>query len=330
MLERAARDWGLESSRTRLLRDGLNHVYAAEREDGGEVVIRVSDAAHRSVEQIESELFWLDHLSRHGCRVPTPVRTREGELLESFDQGERGFHVALFERIAGHDLWCRYDVLSTPEFPRQIGKLVGRVHRLSEGLEFPADRERGEWYEETECMVPEHPADCYDLPTIEAMSSYQQALIEKSKRADPRHYGLVHRDVTGLNLLYDRGELTLLDFELGCRFWRVADLSPLLWVQFVVPSWQEDGADAEGARNFVRRFAEGYREEHPLDGEQLQLLPDLMPIREILFYVLAKPHVEKWDDAIPHSRVPLSETIAWMERRWQNGPPDYGFDFDGL
>ena len=330
ILERVAEDWGLESARTRLLRNGLNHVYEAESRGGEKLVVRVSDGAQRRVEQIQSELTWLDHLSRHQCPVPTPVRTSGGELLETFELNGAEYHVALFQRLDGSDLWGKEAITAQPDYQRHLGRIIGRLHRASESLHVPERLRRGQWYEETEILMPAEFPHQFHAPTAEAMYRHQEKMRALSASADPRHYGLCHGDVHGMNLLYDRGRIWVLDFELGCYSWRILDFSVLLMCDYLVPIWRMESASPETAREFIRNVVGGYREEHEFDSAQLELIPALIGIREIIIYTVTKFDPEKWDRAIPRRRGNSAEFVAWMEDRWSNGRTDYGLNLRGI
>jgi len=185
-----------------------------------------------------------------------------------------------------------------PELQRQFGKIIGRMHRASDSLELPEKLKRRHWYEDAELMMPASIPKVYDKATADMMFAHQHLLEEFAAEADPKHYGLCHRDVHCLNLLYDKGKMWLLDFELGCQCWRMVDISISLLFLFYLPLWKLEGKGPKDAREFLRNVVEGYRSEHELENEQLAMLPDLMRLRETLFYVLAMTELEKWGEAI--------------------------------
>lgn len=330
ILERAAQDWDLVSSRTHLLRNGLNHVYAAQGQLGEDLIVRISDGAHRTALQIEGELSWLDHLSRHRCAVPRPVRTADGKLLETFEHKDKEYHVGLFEKLDGDLLLPEPKRWLDPKLQRQFGKMIGRMHRASDSLELPAQLKRRHWYEDTEMMMPANVPKVYDEATADMMFSHQHLMEEFAAEADPNHYGLCHRDVHCLNMLYDKGKIWLLDFELGCYCWRMVDLSISLLFLFYLPLWKLEGTGPKEAHDFLRHVVEGYREEHTLESEQLAMLPDLMRLRETLCYVVTMPELEKWQEAIPMGQCTMEELFDWIEERWQHGFPEYELDVSGI
>lgn len=330
ILEKIAEDWDLETSRTQLIRNGVNHVYRAKNHDDQNLVVRLSDSSYRHPEQIESELRWLDYIAQHGCSVPTPVPNVNGELIEVCEHNGRQYYASLFQWLNGHNLWCREDIIAQPEYQRNLGRIIGRLHRVNNGLVLPVHLRRGHWYEETTLFMPADIPDYLDPLTAEAMYRHQEKMRTLSLEADSKLYGLCHGDLHGLNMLYDNGQIWLLDFELGCYCWRCQDFCVLLMCDYLAPIWCVDGATSERAREFIKNAVAGYREEYEFDSCQLELINDLVAIREIIIYILIKSDPEKWDRAIPWLRGSMSEFICWMEERWKKGKPEYEWDFSGI
>lgn len=330
ILERIAEDWHLETSRTQLIRNGVNHVYRAKKKFGDQdLVVRLSDSSYRHPEQIESELRWLDYLAQHECSVPTPIPNVNGELIEVFEHNGRQYYASLFKWLNGHDLWSREDIIVRPEYQLNLGRIIGRLHRVNNGLDLPVHLRRGHWYEETTLFVPAEIPGYLDPLTAEAMYHHQEKMRSLSIEADSRLYGLCHGDLHGLNMLYDNGQTWLLDFELGCYCWRCYDFCALLMCDYLIPIWRMNGATAESAREFIKNVVAGYREEYEFDSSQLELISDLVATREIIAYVLIKADPEKWDQAVPH-RGKTTDFIGWAEERWKKGRPEYGWNFSGI
>ena len=104
----------------------------------------------------------------------------------------------------------------------------------------------------------------------------------------------------------------------------------MLMCDYLVPIWRLEGASLEAAREFIKNLVAGYREEHHFDGTQLELMPGLIGIREIIIYTVTKRDPEKWDRSIPRRHGTNAEFVAWMEDRWSNGRTDYGLDLGGI
>lgn len=332
LLAFAAADWGFQIAGTRLIRDGCNQVFETRLLNGEPLIVRISDDTRRDLPSIERELNLLDRLALNDCAVPAPVRNLRDELFTTYEPGTGRFHVAAFRRLEGHILWCRHAITGRPEFQRQLGREIGRIHRIMDSLNQADAFEFGSWFDLSETCLPSDLPDVYRREIAGTMMSHQEEMRGRLTEANPRHLGLIHGDLHGMNMLYDQGKLWLLDFEFACRSWRVAELTVYLSCEHLNPRWRPDGETdaADDARQFLVHLAAGYREEFGLDPAQFEVMPDLLRLRESFLYSLMKPDPERFDDSVPIQRGSHAAMLKGIEKRWENGLPDYGIDFSGI
>ncbi|MEM1058263.1 MAG: phosphotransferase [Verrucomicrobiota bacterium] len=331
VLEHVAQDWELDADSPRLLRDGHNHVYEARTPGGEPLIVKVTDGALREAVDLESELFWLAGLAERGCAVPTPVPARDGRSFASYQDGERTFHAALFQRLEGNTL-DRPDpaIWDNPVFQREFGRLLGQLHRATDEIDFPPRLVRKQWYQDVEMMVPPTMPPVYDAGVISQMHAHQQKMRALADQATPPAYGLSHCDLIGPNVLRDGDRLWMLDFEMGCQHWRVIELAVLVLFFHVLLVWKLPDSSPETVHTLLQNLLAGYRQEHALDAAQLEMLPDTIGLRESFVYMVARPTPEKWDAAIENRNCTWRETVTDIEERWRNGRPSYDLDLHGL
>ncbi|QDT99277.1 phosphotransferase enzyme family protein [Gimesia aquarii] len=308
--------WGLVPEKTELVRDGINHVFATEFENGAPVIIRISDGALRGRGEILGELFWLDHLIRHGCTVTTPIPSRGGELLETIELDEGTMHVSCFERFGGRQLDPATDAEWNDELFLKLGREIGRIHCASDKLQLPADRDRRPWYKSKSMQFPDPLPAVYNPQVVDAMRAFINKLREWPTPF--RHYGLVHRDLHKGNFLVENGKVQIIDFDLGCYGWRAVDLAVLLFSSYYYPSLRVPHA-SELAGNVLAKVVQGYREEYTLDGEQLDMVGDMILLHTIHNYIVIAPAEEHWQIALGDPQPTVTESLAWIEQLWLNG-----------
>ncbi|QDV21645.1 serine/threonine protein kinase [Gimesia panareensis] len=309
--------WGLVLDKTELVRDGVNHVFATERVDGAPVIIRISDGNVRERGEVLGELLWLDHLISHGCTVTTPILSRGGELLESIEVDEGTMHVCCFQRFGGRQLNPATDAQWNDELFVRLGREIGRIHRASDDLQLPADHDRLSWHEIRLGQFPDPLPDFFHPQVVEAMRVYTDEWKSRPKVAG--HYGLVHRDLHAGNFLVENGEVQIIDFDLGCYGWRTMDLAVLLFIYYYYPSLRVPGATAELAGHVLKMLVQGYREEYPLEREQLETVGDMFMLNSVNNYFLMLPEPEHWQVAMGNPRIPVTESLAWIEQLWLDG-----------
>ena len=145
-----------------------------------------------------------------------------------------------------------------------------------------------------------------------------QAFTDKmrTRPQKPRHYGLVHRDLHSGNFLVERGEVQIIDFDLGCYGWRPMDFTVLLFAHYYSPSLRVSDASPELAGHVLATLVRGYRDEYTIDLDQLEMVGDLLKLREILCYIAMAPAPEHWQIAMGDRHPTAAESIAWIEKLW--------------
>lgn len=309
--------WGLVPEKTELVRDGVNHVFATEFVDGAPVIIRISDGALRERGEILGELLWLDHLIRHGCTVTTPIPSRGGDLLETIELDEGTMHVSCFERFGGRQLDPVTDEEWNDELFLKLGREIGRIHRVSDELQLPADRDRRPWYESKLGQIPDPLPDVFNPQVADAMRAFTNEL--RRRPTPSRHYGLVHRDFHAGNFLVENGKIQIIDFDLGCYGWRMMDFAVLLFLYYYYPSLRLPHASSELAGHVLAMMVQGYRDEYSLDHEQLETLSDMILLHTVLNYFLMSPTVEHWQVAMCNPHPSIAESLTWIEQLWLDG-----------
>ncbi|MEW4561906.1 phosphotransferase [Bremerella sp. JC770] len=309
--------WGLVLEKTSLIRDGINHVYGTETRDGAPVIVRISNGAVRSQAELSGELLWLAHLRKNGCTVTHPIPSQRGELLETIERDDAILHVACFERFPGQHLGKTSTDQWNDELLLELGRQIGRIHRLSDGFHLPPDKDRKQWYEIEETHFPDPLLPAYNTDVVAAMQAFLGNL--RARPTQPRHYGLVHRDIHAGNFLVDAGKIEIIDFDLGCYGWRTMDFATLLFARYYFPSICVPDASPKAAGQCLAMLVRGYREQYTMDQEQLETVRDMILVHSTLNYAVVCPAIEHWERAIPTGNCSVAESMAWLESLWLGG-----------
>lgn len=309
--------WGLVPGKTELVRDGINHVFGTESQAGAPVIIRISDGATRSRGELLGELRWLDHLITHSCTVTTPIASRRGELLETIDLDGNTMHVCCFKRFGGRELHPATDAEWNDELFFNLGREIGRIHRVSDQLQLPPDEDRLPWYESKLTRIPNPLPEDFNPRVAEAMRAFLAEL--RGRPTLPGQFGLVHRDLHSGNFLYEEGKVEIIDFDLGCYGWRTMDFAVLLFSHYYYPSLRVPNA-TKLAGHVLATMVRGYREEYTIDREQLETIGDMILLHTILNYFVMVPAMEHWQIAMGDPQPPVTESLAWIEKTWLDGP----------
>lgn len=262
--------------------------------DGVPMILRISFRTDRSRNQIESELDFIEYLSRGGLRVSKPVTSRNGNLIETLETNGHLFHISSFIkgkglRVPDNDYKYREDA-PIEEYFHNWGATLGRMHALSKDYHPSNEIERRpDWFElhKNRLVILEQM-----LPELGKVHQRILSLLLEIKEipVNQETYGLIHGDFNDGNFTvnYDNGEITVFDFDDCCYFYYLYELAT---------AW-EGGIGRVMFRGLEERVAfmdhymatviKGYKEENELPKGALEHLPTfilLVQVEELLHYL---------------------------------------------
>jgi Ser/Thr protein kinase RdoA (MazF antagonist) len=229
---RGLEHWNLSPDTTiRLLNVSENATFLLDDPHGFELVLRVHRLGYSSVDEIRSELQWMEALRRDGIMdTAAAVAGRDGQLVQTLPPiGDGAPRLAVvFERLPGTEP----DAAGAVQWFKRLGEATARMHRHARGWMLPRGFCRKTW--DLETMVGEHGfwgpwraavgLDADGTAVLaRAVDQIGQRLARFGRGADV--FGLVHADLRLANLLVDGADLRIIDFD-DCGFsWFVYDFA---------------------------------------------------------------------------------------------------------
>lgn len=271
--------FGLRSEQLKELEAFENFVFEYSSPDGPGI-LRVTQAHHRSVEEIQAELDWVRFLTDRGVTIATPIPAQDGrELVVSRDEK---YMALAWQKVPGvslvgeevEHLWC-------PALYQEWGRTLGCMHRLSEEyVEPPGRPTRWSWSEDRYVrdwqtdVGPDHPqATASWLSTLESLKRLPKNFA---------NYGIIHADLHAKNFFWDEGRLQIFDTD-DCQYnWFAADLASVLTSVSLSERAQPQTEDF--VEDFRQHFMRGYKLEFELSPEELEHLPLFRRFRELLIF----------------------------------------------
>src|SRR5687767_9193913 len=95
-LEAVKRFWPIRA-KPRFIRAVENFVYAIDV-DGTEWILRLTCSNRRSIDELASELDWMQFLSANGLSVGYPLASLRGNLVERLSGGNGDYYAAVFRK----------------------------------------------------------------------------------------------------------------------------------------------------------------------------------------------------------------------------------------
>ncbi len=275
ILTEAARRYGVEPGKVRLLDGFESFMYELERSDGT-FILRIGHSLRRTPDLVRGEVDWINYLAAGGVGVARAILSQAGNLVELISDGQGGEFICTgFVRASGATV--TRDQL-TDHFYRNYGRLLGRMHALAKKYALPNPAwKRPEWDDPLNLSIEDR------LPGGESGILERYLPLKAHLVGLPRErdgYGMIHQDAHPGNFFVDNDlRITLFDFDDCCYGHFIYDIAMAL---FYTSMWGKD--TSEFTNHFMPAFLEGYREENRLEPAWLAELPNFLKLREIDLY----------------------------------------------
>jgi Ser/Thr protein kinase RdoA (MazF antagonist) len=206
--------------RCRLVRRGLNDVYALDR-----LFLRVARADRRTMAEVQAEACMLAELKERGASVAIAVRGRDGRFCQRLAAPEGDRAVVLFAEapgvVAGHSY----------QDAHALGVALGRVHAVQQtSTSWPASWSQvrrldfGLYFERFLPIVLSQLSSQPDVADdLQKVADGLRARLVA--HGDDLSIGFCHGDCHGHNAAIEQGVATLFDFDESGIGWLAYDLA---------------------------------------------------------------------------------------------------------
>lgn len=245
-------------------------------------VLRLHRPGYNSIEELESERIWVSALQETGVAVQESVETLDGGhfTLVDIPGGTDQCYAGMTTWHEGEPLRQFLETCSGKEQRGRIfckfGEIAAAFHNQSSGWVAPPGFVRRRL--DRDALLGESPfwGRFWEHPELTAneQSSLRRAREWCRTALDtygekPDNFSLIHADFTPDNIIYDDGNLAVIDFDDAAYGWHMYDLASVL----VECQFDEDYEPLEAA------LLEGYRKHRSLETRDVEMLPDFMLVR---------------------------------------------------
>jgi Ser/Thr protein kinase RdoA (MazF antagonist) len=265
LARRVLTHYDLDTERISRGRQLWNTIFEVRTRDGGRYALRINRPGHRTETEIRSELLWLDALRNDtDLMVPTPIHTRDGDLIVTDQLNGEPRHAALFTWLPG-----RHVARRRPPSRRSaylLGRTTARLHNHADTFRPP------ETFSQTRfdriASLGNHSTIHSDEPseilTPERKARLREATAEIQEETDrlyedPSGLRFLHADMHFGNVKLIASDMGVLDFDDSLWCFPVQDIGIAMYY-LQLRGNKED---------LTRAFREGYErirpwpEEHP-------------------------------------------------------------------
>jgi amicoumacin kinase len=294
-----ARLWDAGAQGVTHVRTGENSVWSFEGR--GPHVLRVTSHAHRTRDQLEAELVFVEHLVAHGVNAAQPVESLIGEKVVDVSRvvGSTGAtYATVFKRLEGRHFEDYSNDMGRPLF-NEWGRAMGNLHLHAATFSAPPGLRRPDWHEDevAGCSILDVEIDDGLLEIRNDLVGWLSGLTR-----EPARYGMVHGDFERTNFVLNDGAIGVFDFDDCCHHWFCWDIACALW--------RFRNATKDRAA-FLGWFLDGYATIREPDTVMLDRFSDLIRLRAIglLLYRARAGKTQQTDDWAERTR-------AWLDSAW--------------
>ena len=296
-----------------LKQGGHNDVYLIRGSD--EFALRVTPASHRSAREIDSELNFMLYLKANGVPLAAPLRGIGGAYC--YERGDN--IISAFALAEGEDFWGRTE---NPERLIEIGRALGKIHRLSMAYVPVGVQPRRQWDENPHLVKAAALFKEYGEWLSEAFEAFMGHVAQLRKDSDC--FGLTHGDYLLSNYVFDQNDITVFDFD-ECEYsWFVSDIAVCMLYYLIGGDPGGIKRRAREAEEWFARITRGYLTENTIDNEQIEQMGLFLRMRE---YNLLSYNLERKSEGFSKWQRDLVKGIL---HRIRHGKPFIDIDFASI
>jgi amicoumacin kinase len=265
------------------LGDFENYVYEVYQ-DGQPVILRLTHSSHRNMDEIQSELDWMNFLHQHHVNVPLAYESTNQKLVESIESSDGSyFYACVFTKAQGEPV-----KINSPKFTEDLfyawGKEIGKMHRVTKNYQ-PSEGivRRANWDEEDLLLNIKEYIPSEDSVIVQKTKELIEKIKSLPKNSD--NFGLIHTDMHSGNFFFDDKEIHVFDFDDSCYLWFASDIAIPLYYSILYGFADKSKLEKmEFALGYISAFTKGYESENALPEQWKEHLPYFLRLRDITLY----------------------------------------------
>jgi len=206
--------------------------------------MRLHRQGYRTDQELWSELQWMAAVAAKGCKVPAPIPSTSGAVLQLVDDVQVDV-LTWLDGVTIADAIAQSSAADRAAMFAGIGREMARLHQISDNWQQPSGFTRCAW--DRNGLLGPAPlwGRFWDNPALNAadknlMLAFRRAARQTLEQAEQSlDYGLIHADLVGGNMMTHAGHLQLIDFDDGGFGFRIFDIATALLKQMCDPDYDD-------------------------------------------------------------------------------------------
>jgi len=279
VLETAYELFGIDKKFVEFIGGFENLVYSFKK-DNEDYILRFVHSSHRSFEQVEAEIEFIDYLDSNKASVSTIVLSLHNNIVEKINSGNTYFSVSVFTKAPGGTI---VQEKITDEFLYTFGKEIATLHVLSKS--YKPKYVRHQWYDENYIGIGKRNLKKEELCIITKI----EEIVLKLRKADrsKESYGLIHADLHFGNIFVTNDSMTFFDWD-DCSYQPFINDFAVITFDRVAYTKLDNLERAKRANEFLTPILKGYSEVNKINKDWFEYFHLFMKYREAVMYIMLR------------------------------------------
>jgi len=275
-----AKQFDEKAMRIEFIKKSHNYAYKVVCHDD-DFILRITSDHHRNSDQIASELDFQKYLHTNGAAVVSPLLTQDNKNILCFTHDNQKYFVAAFSMAHGQN-WDNRGADWTPERLINIGRELGRIHRLSRDYRPEHTEKRRKWNESQHIIKAYKIFRDYNADLYNCFIEYMDDMSKLSTGSDV--FGLTHGDYLVANYMIDENDdITIFDFD-ECEYaWYATDIAIWMHCALIAADPEALASRTEDAEMMLYNLVKGYISENKLCKDMIHNLQKLFLMRDYIY-----------------------------------------------
>lgn len=292
----AAPAFGLAARSIDLLSHSENVVLCVVLEGGDQVAMRLHRPGYNTIDELRSEVQWVQSLARAGVPVPAARELDAGGHYTTVKVADEQRHVGVVSWVDGEPIgsWAEAAGADLVDRYHQIGAVAARIRSHNEQWVAPSGFVRRRWDADGLVGLDPHWGRFWEVAQL---SSGQRQLFARARErlhaelaalsTEGDRFGLIHADLHLGNLMTNGETLTVIDFDDAGYGWFAHEFAMSLHPILDEPVLPQARA----------AMIAGYREVANLDKDEERLIDTFLVVRCLMIvgWLAARPELPTYD-----------------------------------
>ncbi|MCK5686222.1 phosphotransferase [bacterium] len=298
ILQKGLELFGIDPDTAKILDGYENFIYQCSR-DGLDRILRIVHSSHRTIEEINAEMEFLQYLHSREINVAFSLKSINGKYYEVLKVENGEFIVSLFTFANGGML--SMEESNDHEISMEWGRIIGKIHNASNCL-----KEQEKCLKRSDQITDVKKWLKYSSLLDQEMQVHLMELLKKIECFDHEgYYGIVHADAHRGNFHVHEGSITLFDFDDSCYTSFINDIAIVFY--YALPKNGKEFASNEEIIRFVKPFLQGYSENYQLPANQFKEVVMFLRFRDVFLNMLVKATLDCENDEEMSNFLEISE-----------------------